>query len=76
MDERSSPHRIPEFFDPSFDGEPEPDDTEPETVGEGSDEVLQMPGVPSPLDLLRDPEDEPLDLPAEEGAMHVIPGEV
>lgn len=35
--------------------------------------LLQLPAEPSPLDVLIDPEDEPLDLPNEEQAMHVVP---
>jgi hypothetical protein len=64
--------RIPEFLDPTFGGEPKDDSDEPNPVEQDVSDVLQMPVPPSPLDVLRDPEDEPLDLPAEEGAMHIV----
>ncbi len=72
--------------DPTFAGDPTADsdaDADEESATEENiaivegdlGDVLQMTEPASPLDVLNDPEDELLDLPAEEDAMHVVPDE-
>lgn len=66
--------RIPPFFDPIvlFEEQEERNDPAGETAAPAEPAVVQLPKPLSPLDdVLSDPEDEPLDLPAEEQAMHV-----
>jgi hypothetical protein len=58
--------------DPVFDGEPTLSDGDDEQPDALFDELLELPVEPSPVDDLRDADDEDLDVPAEELAMHLV----